>query len=298
MLSLSKNYKIIGGGLTGCVLAKLLPNSILYERDKLGGLCRDNKNYQEFIHILHTDDWQIWDFIERHTAVRPHTTRLGSLYNDRINDHPPATMHKYIFDVAYRGYSKKQWRDEIPPEAKKRIITSPDGKMFHNKYEGVPNFTELFKSLTKDTRIFYKKMLAKDFKKLDDVILTGPLDEFFGYRFGRLEYRGMCSLHFKSEQQLPKDFITMPHKDIPVQRFVDYNRLGYKGNYIGVEYACDAHHYPIRNEKNEKLYNRYKALADEKGLMLCGRLATYHYLNMDECIEQAFNLARELWKKG
>lgn len=285
------NYSIVGGGLCGSVLAKLLPGSTVYEKNKLMGLCADNENYQDFVHILHTDNKSVWDFVNKYTIVRPHRTILGAYVSGEIKPYPPKELTDDVFNSQYVGYSKKMWKRDIPPEAKKRIITSPDGYIFHNKYEGIPDFATLTKNLLDESHIVFKQV--KDGDLDGKIILTGAIDEYFNYCFGKLPYRGMCSTHYKSETRLDADFITFSDEKIPFQRLVDYKRLGY-GDYIGVESACDDTHYPVRDEESEKIYNQYKTLAEQKGILLCGRLATYHYLNMDEVIEQAFKLVGDL----
>lgn len=288
------NILIIGAGLAGATIASFFPGSIVYEKNKIAGLCADNDNYQDFIHILHTDNKQVWDFVNCYTTVRPHTTILKSYYDGEPHDYPPKELTDEILEKGYAGYSKKMWLRDTPPEAKSRIITSPDGRIFHEKYEGIPDFTRLFKNLLE-----YSTIVDMDVKKGDldgQIILTGAIDEYYNYCFGELPYRGMQSVHYESEIGLDGDFYTFSDEKIPFQRLVDYSRLGYKGRWIGVESACNAKHYPIRDEESTKLYEKYKALADEEGIILCGRLATYHYLNMDEVIEQAFEVVRQLWK--
>jgi UDP-galactopyranose mutase len=286
-------YAIVGGGLSGSVVANLLQDCTIYEKDKVGGLCCDNDNYQEFVHILHTDNKKVWDYVSKFTEIKPHTTILKSYVNGEILPYPPKEMTGYIWDNMYANYSKKMWLRDVPPEARARIITCKDGLIFHDKYEGIPNFTELFRNMTKDIPVI--KMDVKDGNLTEEkIILTGAIDEYFGYCYGKLPYRGMKSIHYKSEIGLDGDFVTYPDERVPFQRLVDYSRLGYKDTWIGVESACDAKHYPIRDEESEKLYNKYKKLADSKGILLCGRLATYHYMDMDECVEQAFELVRSL----
>jgi UDP-galactopyranose mutase len=288
-------YSIVGGGLAGCVLASLLPDSVIYERNRVGGLCQDNDNYQDFIHVLHTNYEDVWNLFRIHTTIKPHNVIQKSYYDSDTHPYPPKELTDDIFQKGYIGYSKKMWKsDNIPPEAKSRIITSPDGYLFHEKYQGVPDFKRLFDSLTHFTQII--KMDVRDGDLDGPTILTGAIDEYFNYCYGKLPYRGMQSVHYKSEIGLDADLISFSDEKIPFQRLVDYGRLGYNDTWIGVESACDAKHYPVRTEESEKTYNKYKKLADKKGVLLCGRLATYHYQNMDEVVMSAINLARLLCK--
>lgn len=284
-------YSIVGGGLAGCVLASLLPNSTIYEKNKIGGLCADNENYQEFVHILHTDNKEVWDFVNKHTQVKPHKAILKSYINGELKPYPPKVLDADVFSSQYAGYSKKMWKQPIPKEALARIITSPDGFIFHDKYQGVPYFTTLFKNLIDGVEVVSKGVKHGDLR--DNIILTGAIDEYFDYCYGKLPYRGMQSVHYKSEIGLDADFITFSDERIPFQRIVDYKRLGYN-DYIGIEISCDADHYPIRTKESDILYSKYEKLAKDNNVLLAGRLATYHYMDMDEVIEQCFELAGSL----
>ena len=286
------NYNIVGGGLAGCVLASLLPNSIIFEKNKIGGLCADNDNYQDFIHVLHTDNEKVWEFVNKNTTVRPHQTLCKAYVNGKMSSYPPKELNSNVVKAQIDGYSKKMWKRPIPKEALARITTSEDGFFFHNKYEGIPDFSKLFRNLTNGTDIVKQDVRDGDIKS--NVILTGAIDEYFNYCYGKLPYRGMQSVHYKSEIGLDGDMVTFSDDKIPYQRLVDYGRLGYKDTWIGVESACDAKHYPIRNEESEIIYRKYKALAEYKGIILAGRLGTYHYMNMDEVILQAMELAEKL----
>jgi UDP-galactopyranose mutase len=285
---------IVGGGLAGCTLATLFPGSTIYEREAIGGLCKDNRYYQDYVHVLHTDNRYVWDFINKYTDVRPHSTLLKAYVNGQLKPHPPKVLTDKVIDEQITGYSKKMWGDDIPSEALKRIITAQDGKIFHNEYEGVPNFTKLFYNLTKNTKVVVKDV--RDGFLTGPIILTGAIDEYFNYCFGKLPYRGMKSTHYESETDLDADFVTFSDEKIPFQRLVDYKRLGYDGHWIGVEAASNDMHYPVRDEESEQIYEMYRKLAQSKDIALCGRLATYHYMNMDEVVEQCFELASHYYE--
>jgi UDP-galactopyranose mutase len=217
---------------------------------------------------------------------------MQSYVNGELKQWPPTEINDIVAKEQIFGYSKKMWGKTTPPEAVQRITTSQDGFMFLENYQGIPDFRELFSSLTQDTQIVKRDI--KDGDLDGKIVLTGAIDEYFHYCFGELPYRGMQAVHYESEIGLTADAVTFPDKKIPFQRLVDYQRLGYKGQWLGVESACNAKHYPVRNVDSSKLYNKYKRLADEKGIKLCGRLATYHYMDMDEVILQAIKTAKGL----
>jgi UDP-galactopyranose mutase len=285
---------IIGAGIVGLTIANLIDDDcIIYEREEIGGACVDNENYQKFVHVMHTDYEDVWEFVNKYTDVKPHETLLKSYVRGELLPWYPPVMDEQVFEDQVRGYSKKQWLSDPPPEALARIKTDPDGKVFHDKYEGVPNYTKLFKNLSEGKTIIDKSIKHGDLPEGDKIILTGAVDEYFGYCYGELPYRGMRSIHFPSEVRLEADFYTFSDEKIPFQRIIDYDRLGYKGGWIGIEIACDDKHYPVRTEESEKLYNKYVELAKQHNIGLVGRLATYKYIDSDDAIKQAFDFVKD-----
>jgi UDP-galactopyranose mutase len=286
---------IVGAGIVGLTIANLITDEdvIIYEREEIGGACVDNENYQKFVHVMHTDYDDVWEFVNKYTDVKPHETLLKSYVRGELLPWYPPVMDEQVFEDQVRGYSKKQWLSDPPPEALARIKTDPDGKVFHDKYEGVPNYTKLFKNLSEGKTIIDKSIKHGDLPEGDKIILTGAVDEYFGYCYGELPYRGMRSIHFPSEVRLEADFYTFSDEKIPFQRIIDYDRLGYKGGWIGIEIACDDKHYPVRTEESEELYNKYVELAKQHNVGLVGRLATYRYIDSDDAIKQAFDFVKD-----
>jgi UDP-galactopyranose mutase len=284
-----KKYHIIGAGLTGAVIASQLPNSIIYEKENIGGLCRDNANYQEFVHIFHTEDYEIWDFINNFTEVKPFKHFVKTYIKGTLKPWVPSIMTDRVIDEQMKNYGLKMWRSEPPEEALKRVKPNT-GSLFGNEYQGIPNFTMLFENLLEGKTIIIQQIKDGDLE--GNIILTGAIDEYFNYCYGKLPWRGMKSCHCESEQGLEVPVINFSD-DFPFVRMIDYQRLGY-GNYIGFEFPSDDNFYPINTEESQELFKKYKKLADEKGIILAGRLATYTYLDMDDCIKQALEIVNNL----
>ena len=261
---------VIGAGLAGCIIASRNIDTILYERDKVGGLCRDNKNYQDFVHVVHTDNEEVYKFFSDHTTVRNHRVKFLSYVKGEYKPWYPKEVTRDVIDNQVEGYSEKMWRGAIPPEAGKRIRTSPDEYFFHNKYEFIPDFTRLFETLTEDILLFTRRVKHGDLHN-GTIVLTGPIDEYFNYQFGRLPYRGIKSTHIETEIRLQADCINFPDKTIPFTRLVDYSRLGFEGGWMGIETPAQEDHYPIRNEKSEAIYEKYRQLAEQAGVILAGQ---------------------------
>jgi UDP-galactopyranose mutase len=281
---------IVGAGIVGLTIAELLPKNdvIIYERDVVGGACIDNKNFQKFVHVMHTDYEDVWKFVSDRTTIKPHTTVSKSYVKGELWDWLPVEITDDVIDNQVRGYSYKQWLSEPPVEALARIKTDPDGKIFRDKFEGIPDYSLLFENLSKDKTIVRQDIRHGDLSE-GKVILTGAVDEYFGYCFGELPYRGMRSVHFQSEVRLDADIYTFNDTKLPFQRLIDYDRLGYEGGWIGVEIACNDKHYPVRNAESDALYAKYAKLARENDVSLVGRLASYRYIDSDDAIKQAFD---------
>lgn len=284
-------YNIIGGGLAGCVMAKYL-DSVVYEKDHIGGLCRDNENFQQFVHILHTDNDEIYRFFADNCDMREHHIRFLSYVNGEYKPWYPPEITQEVIDTQVVGYSQKMWKTTPPQEALARIKTSPDECLFHEKYQYIPNFRQLWDSLLKNTRVEYGKVLDGDVE--GRIILTAPIDEYFHYCYGKLPYRGISSTHIKTEIRLRADCVNFSDTTLPFTRLVDYGRLGFNGGYVAIEVPCDDHHYPMRTEESVAIYEKYKALAESRGIILVGRLATFSYMNMDEVVEQCLTKIKEL----
>jgi len=133
------------------------------------------------------------------------------------------------------------------------------------------------------------------------VVYTGKIDEYFNYKFGQLEYRG---LRFKT-RRLNGDFqgnavVNYTEQEIPYTRIVEHKHFEFKNSdntVVTWEYPDDCNEskipcYPVNDVKNNRLYNLYKQEADKyKNLVLGGRLATYSYLDMDQVIDKALTAA-------
>lgn len=234
---------------------------------------------------------------------------------------------KFVYDNIYVYYTMKQWGkkpEEIDPSVTARVPVniSYDNGYFADKYQGVPlhGFTPMFEKMmehknitveldveakavlqVKDNQVLYKG------EKFDgNVIFTGPIDEFFNCKHGRLPYR---TLDFVFEYYEQDDF--QGHSVVNYTVDQDYTRITEykyltgqkcKGTTISKEYpsaytgeAGQIPYYSIANEENHALYAKYKAEVDQiSNFHLLGRLAEYQYYNIDVMVEKAMGLAEKL----
>lgn len=234
---------------------------------------------------------------------------------------------KFVYDNIYVYYTMKQWGkkpEEIDPAVTARVPVniSYDNCYFSDKYQGVPlhGFTAMFENMVEHKNITVelgkeaKDMLRVEDSKVlyqgeefgGDVIFTGPIDEFFDCKYGRLPYR---TLDFVFEYYEKDDF--QGHSVVNYTVDQDYTRITEykyltgqkcKGTTISKEYpsaytgeAGQIPYYSIANEENHALFAKYKAEVEEiPNFHLLGRLAEYQYYNIDVMVEKAMELAEKL----
>lgn len=210
-----------------------------------------------------------------------------------------------LYEKFFQGYTRKQWGldpSELDASVTSRVPTrtSRDDRYFTDSHQAMPlhGYTRMFEKMLSHPNI--KIMLNTDYKEILNVlpfremIFTGPVDEFFGYRYGKLPYR---SLEFKhetldTEHALPAAVVNYPN-DHAYTRVTEFKQLtGQTHAKTSVVYefpqAEGDPYYPIPKPECTELYNKYKALADATPRVhFVGRLATYKYYNMDQVVGQA-----------
>lgn len=234
---------------------------------------------------------------------------------------------KFVYDNIYVYYTMKQWGkkpEEIDPAVTARVPVniSYDNGYFADKYQGVPlrGFTAMFEKMVEHENIKIELGIeARDVLRVEngkvlyrgeafggDVIFTGPIDEFFDCKYGRLPYR---TLDFVFEYYEKDDFqghsVVNYTVDQDYTRITEYKYLtGQKceGTTISKEYpsaytgkAGQIPYYSIANEENYALFAKYRAEVEEiPNFHLLGRLAEYQYYNIDVMVEKAMELAEKL----
>lgn len=210
-----------------------------------------------------------------------------------------------LYEKFFQGYTRKQWA--LDPSELDRSVTarvpvrsSRDDRYFTDTHQAMPadGYTAMFERMldhpliTVRTSTDYADVLGREsFRRL---VWTGPVDEFFGHRYGRLPYR---SLRFRHEtldraQFQPVGTVNFPQTE-DFTRVSEYKHLtGQRHPQTSITYeyptAEGDPYYPIPRSENQGLYRRYEALADATAdTWFVGRLATYRYLNMDQVVGQS-----------
>lgn len=329
------NVKIIGCGLSGITSAVLLNDlghniEIFETRDHIGGNCYDFKIDDILVHkygahIFHTNDKQVWNFLNRFTSFNNYShkvranTDLGLIsipYNKKTTHQLGRELSpEEIQNLIFKRYSERHWGtcwENLPKSITSRLPNKRDDfddRYFTDSYQGIPTlgYTNLFENMLDGIKVnlgvTYKesKKIIEN-KKYDLLIYTGKLDQFFDFEFGKLEYR---SLRFEHTKENKNNLYSWENGSVinecnekKYNRTVD-NSIFLNQNFSYSIYTRDfpeEHNennipiYPKNFGENLALFNNYnKASKHQKKILFIGRLATYKYLDMWMAIKQVFN---------
>ena len=185
-----------------------------------------------------------------------------------------------------------------------------DNNYFNDRWQGIPmgGYTSMVQRMFGDVEIRlnteYRDLIAAQPDIAKRVIYCGPIDEYYDYKLGRLEYR---SLRFESElldeeNHQGNAVVNYTEREVPWTRIIEHKHFEYgeqPKTVITREYPSDWQpgdepYYPINDERNTKLYEQYEALAAEEGkVVFAGRLGGYKYYDMDKAIDAAFDLVEQ-----
>lgn len=223
---------------------------------------------------------------------------------------------KDIYEKLIKGYTEKQWGrkcTELPAFIIRRLPVRLvyDNNYFNDKYQGIPigGYNRLISGLLEgvetktgvdffDNREYWESVA-------DKIVFTGKIDEFYDYRFGKLEYR---TVRFETETLDMANYqgnavINYTEREVPYTRVIEHKHFEMFGQevydvpktVISREYSVEwtegmEPYYPVNDERNGELYKKYKSLADcESKVLFGGRLAEYKYYDMAPVIESAIN---------
>ncbi len=217
-----------------------------------------------------------------------------------------------LYEKLFRNYTRKQWGkdpSELDAQVTARIPvrTNRDGRYFTDKHQCMPKhgYTRMFENMLDHANIHIE--LGCDYRqvmheaKYKTLIYSGPVDEYFDFRFGELPYR---SLNFRHETLgmdylQPVAVINYPneHEYTRVTEFKHLTGQSHSQTSVVYEYPCNEGdpYYPVPTRENAALYAKYAELAGAtNGVHFVGRLGTYRYYNMDQVVAQALTLCKQL----
>ncbi|SFK51200.1 UDP-galactopyranose mutase [Falsiroseomonas stagni] len=217
-----------------------------------------------------------------------------------------AKVGRELYELFFRGYTRKQWALD-PGELDKSVTarvptrTNTDDRYFTDRFQAMPRdgYTAMFARMLDQPGITVRTGMdfaeARKRFSFRRIIWTGPVDEYFGFRYGKLPYRSLNFRHetLDREWALPTGTVNHPAEETPFTRVSEYKWItGQQHPKTSVTYEFPSAegdpYYPIPRPENAALYKRYEALADaERDTWFVGRLATYRYYNMDQVVGQA-----------
>ena len=223
-----------------------------------------------------------------------------------------------IYEKLIKEYTEKQWGREcreLPAFIIRRLPVRMryDNNYFNHPYQGIPigGYTKMVARMLDGIEIRLNTEYKKNEISASKIVYTGPIDEYFGYRYGALQYR---SLRFETEILDKPNYqgcagMNFTSKDVPYTRIVEHKHFEFLGDevpktVITKEYssewnAGDEPYYPVNDDVNTELYAKYKALADaEENVIFGGRLGEYKYYDMDKVIKRALEIIKEEKERG
>ena len=224
-----------------------------------------------------------------------------------------------VYEKLVKGYTEKQWGrscSELPAFIIRRLPVrfTYDNNYFTDRYQGIPigGYTQIIEKLLQGMpvrlRVSYREFMKKNNElaepdTFDRILYTGMIDEYFDYRLGELQYR---SLRFEEELLEGCDnyqgnaVVNYTERQVPYTRIIEHKHFEFgdqPDTVITREYPADWQkgeepYYPINDERNSQLYQKYVELAKaEKNVLFGGRLGAYKYYDMDKVIAEALKLA-------
>ena len=360
------DYLIVGAGLYGAVFANAATKAgksclVIDKRDHIAGNiytyeCEGINVHQYGAHIFHTNNKQVWDYVNQFAEFNRYTNSpvanyKGEIYNLPFNMNtfnkmwgvitPQQAAEKIeqqrreagitdpqnleeqaislvgtdIYEKLINGYTQKQWGrpcKELPSFIIKRLPVrfTYDNNYFNALYQGIPvgGYTNMVKNMLGDVEVKLGVNYLEHREELDaladKVVYTGPVDEYFGYCLGALQYR---SVRFETETMDMENYqgnavVNYTDAETPYTRIIEHKHFEFgtqPKTIISREYSAewkqgDEPYYPVNDEANGTLYAKYKELADKQAnVIFGGRLGEYKYYDMDKVIEVALDVAAE-----
>lgn len=278
-------------------------------------------NYQGDIFSL---PFNMWTFSKLWSITTPEEAKkIISIQSSSISE--PINLEEQaiklvgfeVYEKLIKGYTQKQWKKdpkELPPEIIKRLPVrfTYDNNYFNDKYQGIPigGYTKIFEKLLDGIEVrlntdylenkeYYNSISSK-------VIYTGPIDRFYNYELGHLEYKTTEFKHTLKETQNFQGTPVMNYTElsVPYTRIIEHKHFENSESdvsWVTWEYPVDYDpnttepYYPVNDKINNELYLAYKEKSknDEK-LFFGGRLAEYKYYDMDKVIESALSFVKNL----
>ncbi|MCR5785249.1 MAG: UDP-galactopyranose mutase [Eubacterium sp.] len=266
--------------------------------------------------------WNIRTPQEAKDIIASQIKDLGITEPKNLEEQALSLVGRDVYEKLIKGYTEKQWeRDckDLPAFIIKRLPLrfTYDNNYFNDRYQGIPigGYTQIIEKLFEGADIklgedffdFKEKGAFSDGFKADydNILFTGQIDKYFDFCYGALEYR---SVRFETEKLDMENYqgsaiVNYTERSVPYTRIIEHKHFEFGKQPVTIisrEYSTEWHpgiepYYPVNDDKNSALYEKYKELADkEKNVYFGGRLGQYKYYDMDKDIAAAFEMADEV----
>ena len=258
--------------------------------------------------------WNIRTPKEAQAIIEEQKADLNITEPKNLEEQALSLVGKDIYEKLIKGYTEKQWgRDctELPSFIIKRLPLrfTYDNNYFNDRFQGIPmgGYTPIVEKMLEGSEVMlntdYFEFIKDNADIAEKTVYTGMIDEYFGFKLGHLEYR---TVRFETEVLDEESYqgnavVNYTDREVPYTRIIEHKHFEYgkqPKTVISREYSSEwkpgiEPYYPINDEKNGKLFEEYKALADkEENVIFGGRLGNYKYYDMDKVIEAALACVR------
>ena len=357
------DYLIVGAGLFGAVFAHEMTKNgkkclVIERRNHIAGNAytelEENINVHKYgAHIFHTNNKEIWEYINQFADFNrftnsPVANYNGELYNlpfnmntfyqmwgvktpaeakakieeqkadanienpKNLEEQAISLIGKDIYEKLVKGYTEKQWGrkcEDLPAFIIKRLPVrfTYDNNYFNDLHQGIPigGYTKIVEKMLDGIEVKLNTDFFNDKEKwlniADTIIFTGMIDQYYDYCYGELEYRGL-EFEFETlniENYQGNAVINYTDAETPYTRIIEHKHFENSDSpktIITKEYPKtwsrgQEAYYPMNDEKNSELFEKYQQLAEkENKVIFGGRLGMYQYFDMEQVITEALNL--------
>ena len=256
--------------------------------------------------------WNIRTPQEAKAKIAEQVAETGITEPKNLEEQGLSLGGKDVFEKLVKGYTEKQWgRDckDLPAFIIKRLPVrfTYDNNYFNDRYQGIPigGYTKIVEKMLDGievkTNTDYFAFIKEQPDIAEKIVFTGMIDEYFGYQLGALEYR---SVRFETEVLDTDNYqgnavVNYTERKVPYTRIIEHKHFEYgkqEKTVISREYSSEwkvgmEPYYPVNNEQNNALFEKYRELAEqEKNVIFGGRLGNYKYYDMDKVIEAALEM--------
>ena len=256
--------------------------------------------------------WGVTTPAEAQAKIEEQRQEAGITNPQNLEEQAISLVGKDIYEILIKGYTEKQWGCDackLPAFIIRRLPVrfTFDNNYFNDRWQGIPigGYNKIIDALLEGVEVRCNTDFFADregwLSKCNKVVFTGCIDEYYDYRFGALEYR---SLRFETEQLPMENFqgcavVNYTERDIPFTRIIEHKHFEFgtqPSTVITREYPEQfgegkEPYYPVNDERNNALYERYRELADaDEKVIFGGRLGEYRYYDMDKVVEKALKL--------